>query len=92
MITLVFLTFLHLSTSSTDSEEEDIPGYESDSEEDEEDDDDKPMNWSVHTSFLDEKAIACQAIGVIASNTKAAFFPYLEKVSFLVFILYCAVF
>lgn len=43
-------------------------------EEDEQDDD---VDVSVRTSFLDEKASAAHAIGVLALHTGAAFLPYL---------------
>jgi hypothetical protein len=44
--------------------------------EDSDDEDEMPTNFKVHTSLLDEKTRACEAIGTIANEVGPAFIPF----------------
>eukprot|EP01103_Thecamoeba_quadrilineata_P002127 TRINITY_DN1206_c0_g1_i1.p1 TRINITY_DN1206_c0_g1~~TRINITY_DN1206_c0_g1_i1.p1 ORF type:complete len:1083 (-),score=239.40 TRINITY_DN1206_c0_g1_i1:96-3290(-) len=59
-----------------DAEDESLPGIE---KTDDDELDSPALNYSVHTSFLSEKALATQALGHIASCVGRAFLPYLER-------------
>eukprot|EP01114_Cavostelium_apophysatum_P006244 TRINITY_DN1748_c0_g1_i1.p1 TRINITY_DN1748_c0_g1~~TRINITY_DN1748_c0_g1_i1.p1 ORF type:complete len:1062 (-),score=285.77 TRINITY_DN1748_c0_g1_i1:27-3212(-) len=47
---------------------------------DEDEEDDENGSFTVRTAYMDEKASACRAIGIIAEHTKANFVPYMERV------------
>jgi hypothetical protein len=86
-LSFIMPTILESATSSSglipkEDEEGGSGIFEGDDEDDDEEDDEEgggSSSYSVHDSFLDEKTAATQAIGVLASCTKAAFLPYLEQ-------------
>lgn len=45
-------------------------------EDDEDDEGDEIIDYHVRTAFLDEKASACHALGVLAEMTGSHFLPY----------------
>ncbi|OWF34795.1 Importin-4 [Mizuhopecten yessoensis] len=60
--------------------EEDFGEEEDISQEDDEEDDEQHIEGiSVENAFVDEKEDTCCALGELAANSGAVFFPYLEK-------------
>ncbi|XP_069113686.1 importin-4-like isoform X2 [Argopecten irradians] len=59
--------------------EEDFGEEEDISQEDDEDEQQHIEGISVENAFVDEKEDTCCALGELAQNSGAAFFPYLEK-------------